>query len=335
MKWRAITDQKEIRATQDLWESKLSHGAEVLRGHSGDLYYLPEFGIWGGFRSPIPDRKRYWNPFGKSDTGRVSGIAVEINSPIRGFNPNIQGGLAIGPDGCRWALHQGFLHTPIKNITTEMFAAATVLRRVKVWASDGQAIPYYPAVNIDAPELLMKQQLAAFIQECSRVRETVLGDSGASKAAREEVTVQAAENALVPEPVGFYVIPPQESKRAERLHGDVWKELVRILRKRGLSLSNQRIGRFGPDLRTWGDKRILFEIKAGSDAHSIQQAIGQLFLYEKLLQKTYKKVLVRPGRLPSELVRPFREMGVTVLVFAREGRKIRFERESLNSIVGE
>ena len=118
-----------------------------------------------------------------------------------------------------------------------------------------------------------------------------------------------------------------------RLHGDVWEELVVVLRKRGLSLSNQRIGRFGPDLRAWGDKRILFEIKAGSDAYSIQQAVGQLHLYEKLLRKPYKKVLVRPSALPFELIRPFRELGVAVLVFSRVGRKIHFAPKALDSIL--
>lgn len=336
MAWCAVTAEREILSAVRLWESKFADGAERLRGHGGEIYYLPEFGVWGGFRRPTPPHpNRYWNPFGKSSTGKLAGMSVEINPPTHGFNPNIQGVIAQAPDGARWALHQGFLHTPTKNITEEMFDKTTKMTRVDVVSPHGGVVSYYPVVNIDAPTPTVKLQLASFVQECSRIRESVLDVIGAQKASDEERKVQEAENSLTPEPTGFYLIRAQETKRAERLHGLVWKELRSVLQRRGVPLSNQRLGRFGPDLRTWGKNKLLFEIKSNSDAHSLQQAIGQLMLYERLLPGPHRKVLVRPSPLPSQLVKPLQELGIEVLVFTKRGRGIAFNYRAINALLAD
>src|SRR5204863_429670 len=83
----------------------------------------------------------------------------------------------------------------------------------------------------------------------------------------------------------------------------------------------------GPDLRTRRDPRVLFEIKSELEASDLQRGLGQLLLYEAMLEMKHSKVLVLPNEPPGEVEKPLSKMGIQIVKFSRAGGKIKFDRK--------
>lgn len=84
-------------------------------------------------------------------------------------------------------------------------------------------------------------------------------------------SVERRERGLFPETSGTFVRPILAEKLGERWHGDVFKALVAALQSAQISVANERVGRYGPDLYTTCETPKLFEIKTDAEPASVQQ----------------------------------------------------------------
>jgi hypothetical protein len=324
----AIEAQSQVRKAIKDWREKFANGAENLEGLGGTILWHPRLRMWGHFSSS-PDG--YWNPFGFSTARFRQNMIVEINPPPNGRSKQRQGVLARSDDGSRWVLHKGRMSIPKTHISEAQFDKATSSERRRVTFSDGGVIECHPVANIDADAIELQNQITRFVTECNRIRLHYALDS---KVAEQEATVEAAENGP-PELTDSYEVPAQNSRVAFRQHGEVWNALTTALVEIGVKHTNGRVGRWGPDLRTVGERAVLFEIKVTNDASDVQRAVGQLLLYEQLLGATYRKVLVLPEALREPLGRAARELGIEVLLFTRKSKKVIFEKGHLSRLTAD
>jgi hypothetical protein len=311
------------------WKAKFRQGAHVIKGMGGDILWQPRVGTWGFFEG----RRRlenHWNPFGRLPHQFRKNMIVEINPPAFGVNTNVQGVVATSAKGERWVLHQGRLHPPGIRITEEMFDAVTRRRRVAVLFSDNRLREYHLVANIDGPAFALQDEIASFVSECATIRtHYVFG----AQAADEERAIEAAEGPSSPEQTGSYEMGGRGTTTAVRKHGEVWHALVREMDRRGIRHSNGRVGRFGPDLRTFGTRPVLFEIKSENDASDVQQGVGQLQIYEKLLTTVYIKVLVLPGPLTPALAKAEHGLRLRAITYRRVGGRVRFTSKDLTDVM--
>jgi hypothetical protein len=326
----AIEAKAQVRNAIKVWREKFAKDAETMNGLGGAPLWHPRLAMWGHFgkweRKDGSDR--YWNPFGLSPVRLRQNMIVEINPPANGRDGRMQGVLAHADDGSRWVLHKGQMAISRAHISEAQFDAVSLSKRAPVTFSDGTVIDCHPVANVEADATELQDQIALFVAECRRVR---LHYSLGSKVAEQEAAVEAAESST-PELGGSYLVGAQGSKVAFRLHGEVWQSLAKGLDQIGAKHTNGRVGRWGPDLRTVGDKPVLFEIKVATIASDIQCAVGQLLLYERLLKTAHRKVLVLPGALGGHIARTVEELGVEVLLFAQKSRAVNFDLGHLTQL---
>ncbi|MDB5691647.1 MAG: hypothetical protein JWO81_710, partial [Alphaproteobacteria bacterium] len=112
--------------------------------------------------------------------------------------------------------------------------------------------------------------------------------------------------------------------------GKVWRALADGLDKLKIKHTNGRVGAYGPDLRCASPKRLLFEIKTDCSPASVYEAVGQLFLYEKILQEQFQKIAVLPETgLCPELGAAVKSLGIDVLRYGRKGSAIKIDAKNL------
>lgn len=295
--------------------------AEAIAWRGDYAFWNEEFGYWAYFGKTSADTKlgwRYWNVFGTSPSDFQKNMLVEINPPQAGLAAGTQGLVAVAADGCRWLLHAGRLHPREARVSADLFAEVSGLKPAKVAFSDGEARPYFPVVNLDADARAVQGGLAEFIEHCRIVRIHV---QLSPEQAEIERRVREAEGNSKPERTGSYVIPARPPTIAERIHGDVYKELTAALDSRGIKHSNRRVGRYGPDLRTVGRRPVPYEIKTDTTASSIYEAYGQLALYEKLIGTDHAKLMILPGPPPRDLAKAVRALGIGALTYEMVGRR--------------
>lgn len=322
----AIETKKAVRAAVQLWTSKFTKGATALGPAKSHIIWQASAGVWGTFYSGSVSADgggNYQHAFGQYP--HRSDKVVEINIPGGGINTNVQGLIATDSLKRRWVMHQGRLHPGKVRVTEDMFDHVAGRERTAVVFSDGSVAHYHKVACLDAPDQSVPEQMASFVADCIKVR---LHYTVGEEAARQEAAVLAAEKQ------GSYVVPAQDEKVAYRHHADVWHALTRNLDGLGIKHSNGRIGRHGPDLRTICKSPVLFEIKSGCTAQELQQAVGQLFLYEKLLRSNYRKVIVIPDSPSEAMADAISRLGLGMLIYSGRGRTIRFEARRLKELFG-
>lgn len=317
--WKAVETRAAIDAAMRTWERSFATGGVVLAGLGGKVVWHERESLWGHFRStrgtPLADAKR-WNAFGQIPIDFAGNMMVQINPPVAGIDTDVQGMVAIAANGDRWVLHGRRLHPSRKRISADEFLAASPGMVQSVAFSDGSTAEYRPVANLDGDPADLIAATAEFVAECGKVRRHYLGGGG------DDGLVRDAE-ASTPELRGDYTTGPRGSATARRIHADVWHALTRALTARGQKHTNSRVGAYGPDLRTTGDPRVLFEIKTSAQAHDAYEGLGQLLLYEKLLLKKFRKVLILPTRPQPTLEKALSGLGVEVMTYTRTGRLIR------------
>jgi hypothetical protein len=319
----AIVAEVQVRKAIKDWRDKFSKGAEKLNGLGATTLWHLRLAMWGHFEQwkRKDGSDRYWNPFGFSQVRLRQNMIVEINPPAHGMDKNMQGVLARANNGSRWVLHKGRMSIPGAHISEAQFEKASSSQRSPVSFSDGSVIPCHPVGNIDAGPTELQDQIASFVKECNRIR---LHYSLGPKVAEQEAAVQAAESNS-PEVTGSYYVGAQAPKFAFRRHADVWHALTRELDQMGVRHTNSRVGRWGPDLRTVGDKPVLFEIKVTTTASDLQCAVGQLLLYERLLQGAHQKVIVLPESIKGYLKTVLRDLDLKILVYTQKSKVVNFD----------
>lgn len=99
--------------------------------------------------------------------------------------------------------------------------------------------------------------------------------------------------------------------------------------KRKVPHSNERVARYGPDLFTYENPKVLFEIKTNATSHDVFEGVGQLLIYERLLRLSFRKVLVVPDGVGLGLVGPLGDLKLVTLHFRRKGSSIVFDDKTL------
>ena len=329
----ATESRRQIRAAITAWRQSFSQGAESLHaGLGGGTYWHPHLGVWGHFRRRArrDGSPRYWNAFGMSPRRLRRNIVVEINPPPAFRYGNMQGVIATDSAGTRYLLHKGQLRIPNRHISAEDFARVTSYESHSVHYSDDHIVNCYAVANIDAASDELQRQVALFVGECERIRRHY--GAGRRDPKGDSRAEEAEKNS--PELTGTYYVGPQDPKTVERRHGNVWHALTAALDKLGSKHTNQRVAGWGPDLRTFDSSLpLLFEIKSRLTASELQCAVGQLFIYEKLLGKRYKKVLVLPKSLSPELAQAVRQLKLEVLTYREHGEAVNIDTRKLHELI--
>lgn len=313
----AVENLNEIKAAVTVWENKFKAGAEPKKGFSGTVWWHPTIGTWGHFTTS--DQPHYWIPFGRSANRFRETMIVEINPPIEGKR-HVQGVVATDSEGRRWILHYGRLHPKGARVKEEMFDAVYDGQRTTVRFSDGDTREYHPVACLDGKASDLQYDISEFVGACQIIR--TYYTQGVAAAALEK-QVEEAERGR-PESDEPYTRGAQDAQVIERKHGKVWKALSAYLKRLSIQHNNDRVGRWGPDLVTLEAPHILFEIKCDIQASDIQRGLGQLLLYERMLEKPYRKVLLVPEKPNPDIVPHLTALEVEVSVYKENKGSITF-----------
>ena len=331
---RAIEGVRAIGKALSDWRAIVAHGSETRPGIQEGVFWRPDFGYWGFFGRTAAGTElgwRYWNAFGREPVRPKQNMLVEINPPQSGVAGGVQGLFAKDADGKRWVLHGGRLHPSGTRISSERFGEISSLAPVTVHFSDGSTRPYFVVGPLDHDEADLHAWTARFISECEQVR---LFYAFGPEEAEAERRITEAEGESHPEKSGQFGYPQRPGGIGNKTHADVWKALVVALDKRSVKHTNSRVGRFGPDLRTVGDRgRLLFEIKTNNDPRSAYEALGQLTVYEKLLGRTYQKVIVLPDLFSARMQETVVDLGIAVIRYRPRGSGYVMEGGDLEALL--
>jgi hypothetical protein len=298
----------------------------------GTVLWHEDLGTWGQFGQAIraDGSRRVWNPFGQLATNFRGHIVVEINSPMSGQDLDLQGVFAVDGAGHRWLLHQGRMSISGKRITQSDFRTLSGLRPIRVRFRNGSSRLFHPVADLERPARAVQAAVARFVSICAGVREASRSSAPARAAVAKAMTW---EGLLSPERTGGYEVGARAALKAEHRHGLVWKRLVAILKGKGIEVSNARVGQYGPDLYTLEAPLVLFEIKSDVRASDLFGGIGQLQVYEKLMGRQFRKVLVVPTGAAEALRQVIPGMKIRLLEYERRGQKIEFDFRALAAAI--
>ncbi|SFN30922.1 hypothetical protein SAMN05216289_11347 [Dokdonella immobilis] len=200
--------------------------------------------------------------------------------------------------------------------------------------SDNSTATCLVVACLDEEPALIRNAVAKFVRECQRIRDHYSwGVEVASEEAAVELAEAGEEDEGNPESEGTYVTPPRSAVTVKRRHGSVWKTLKLALAKGGVNSTNKRVGRFGPDLRTLKPQRILFEIKTTIYAAAVQQALGQLLLYEQTLGAPHIKILVLPHGLSITMREAIKALDILVVEYRWVGKSAVLDKQALDKVL--
>jgi hypothetical protein len=250
--------------------------------------------FWEGKRRGRPV---FWVAFAHTAVAFRQNLLVEVNPPRSGISLRFQGVFAEDLKGNRFVLHRGELHPGRDRISPSEFFDACTVPQSLVAFSDGSSARCAMVSPLDEGSNTALDATAQFISDCANVRSRL---SYGIDTALEKRLFDLEQ--VTPELRGEFVVPWQAARRGVRRHGEVWKRLHDTLEALNLAPANSRLGIYGPDLYTrCSSPMLLFEIKSRGDSGSVQQAIGQLLIYEQLLDQPVIKVLVVPSAPSKEL----------------------------------
>lgn len=252
--------------------------------------------FWRGQRDGRPV---FWIAFAHSPVRFRTKLLVEVNPPRSGISTRFQGVFARGATGRRYVLHRGELHPGRERVKPDKVLPRCTVPLMKVRFSDDSSVKCALVAPLDEGEDRAVDATAQFVSDCANIRHR-LSDPNSTWLEKRLFELEHAS----PELRGAFVIPAQEQRLGIRRHADVWHALHAALLRLNLSPANARLGLFGPDLYTCrGEPMVLFEIKAHGDSASLQQAVGQLFIYEQALARKVLKVLVVPSAPSKDIQR--------------------------------
>lgn len=329
----ALEARADVRAAAKLWTRKFKQDAALVGSWDAPVWWHEEDRVWGNFaeRAYAGGEVRYRNRFGAVPSRFQETTLVQVNPPSQGRNTNRQGLFARDANGELWVLHLGRIHPAPDYVSETEFAQyAPKAGRATVSFADGHRVTAHAVANLSAAPQTVRAQTAAFVRLCETIRLDLAGQGQAAKAA---AAVADLEEKLFPEPTQDYLVNAQAAAVRARLHGRVWHALVQHLQPLGLTLSNARVGRHGPDLYVIGARPVLFEIKADASAGAVQQGLGQLLLYERLLKGAFTKVLVLPHGEDGPLETAALGLGVRILRYAPKAAGVQFAPKAVRAAI--
>lgn len=317
-------------ALRDFTEA-FANGAKEIGRMGGPVLWHEDLGLWGTFGETwlSNENRRPWNSFGQIPSAFRDHIIVEINPPKAGKNTNVQGVFATDQAGRRWILHQGRMTIRGHIVTQGEFARFSGRTPEMVVFADGEKRPYHKVACIDAKPRVIQTQVAAFVALCGQVRALA---GGTMMRPRGFDRVLDWEDLLKPEATGEFDVAERVATKGYRLHGDIWKALAAALKTLKRPHANERVGQYGPDLYTIEAPHLLFEIKSRARPKDLFEGVGQLSIYERLLGKDYRKILVVPRGASAALRTVVGALDIEILEFEAKGRKIVFDGKVLRQL---
>lgn len=310
-------------------KSAFSKGAQRFSAHGHTAYWQPYLGIGASIFQYEKVQMRWWIGFGRTQARFKDNLVVEINPPTAGIRRDFQGVVAEA-SGRAWLLHRGRMQLRGKRISCTESLAVSQHPTAEVTFSDNSQATCFVVACLDDEPGAIRNSVAQFVRECQRIRDHYsLGAEEADDQAAIDMAEVGEDEEGNPERDGTYVTPPRGAITCERRHARVWEVLKQALDKAGLRSSNKRLGRLGPDLRTFGPKPILFELKTSVYASAIQQGLGQLQLYELILGRPHSKVLVLPHSMPPQIRQAVDSLSICVLQYRWNGEIPVLDRRAL------
>ncbi len=296
-----------------------AHGTTLQLGRS--VIWSEKAGVWIRSR-PEPEKDGYWNGLGVELTREaIENEIVQVNPPRTGSPPgNNQGVIARDSVGVVWILHRGRMNVAgnkVELMDYDHVASSFDIAPIIVRYSNNSSETCFPVAPLgDAWQTVASTR--KFVDLCRYAR---VGASEGGEVAELQRRAMGFE-----EPSGTYTIPPRDAVEAHRLHHDIWQALKAELKRQRIPHTNQKIGLLGPDLYTADDREpMLFEIKTGNDASSILMAVGQLFVYEKLLARACRKIMVLPEGIRSSNSNLIGSLGIEIIEFTGRAPAIKLD----------
>lgn len=315
----AVEDAKEIASAMSLWVRAFEALGSKISNGSKPVFWLEDLGVWIKSSGGIGAKGRYWNALGGELTKNTlaKGI-VQVNPPVAGGSTRQnQGVVARGDDGRVWILHRGRINVDNTRGLLEDFtidAAALGVETVNVSFASGKESACFVVAPLGKPQEIVEAS-KKFVDLCAVARTRANDGDDAADIQRRALSFE--------EPSGDYIIPARGAITAQRLHHDVCEALKSDLTSKGIEHSNAKIGRLGPDLYSTGvPVPSLFEIKTSTAADDLLKAVGQLFVYEKLLSVDCRRVLVLPEGLRDKNQKLIESLEIEVVTYRTNGTEI-------------
>ncbi|MEI9416853.1 MULTISPECIES: hypothetical protein [unclassified Mesorhizobium] len=308
--FKAVKSRTTIRSAMKRWQKAFVMLGSLNHGFSG-LIWVESSGIW--LRVGGRERAkgfRYWNGIGdRLGSGKGRNLLVEINPPDGEFPGRFQG--LVAHDGARrlWVLHAGEINIEGMPVHLGDHVQVHGLPSVDVHFSNGKVRQYYKVACLDANEQSIVGSTKIFADACRLVRIS----TGAQSQSAVEIASQAK---IFEEALGPYLVGPQGAKWKDRTHARIWHALKQALEAKGVKVANERVSSLGPDLFTY-DEPVprLFEIKTAAGSSDYLKAIGQLIVYERLLKRGFRKMMVVPKDLPPALKEILESLEIGVVTY--------------------
>jgi hypothetical protein len=332
----AIEDKPGIQQAVNDFRAKFKANSKRINiSTHKSLYWHPKMGIWGYFEDWKINKNnrrvpRFWSVFGYDPAQWRRNLIVEINPSGHGVDRRYQGVVAYGVKQQRVLLHRGLLRIGKSHFNLRSIEAMSSWPVEKVHFSDGRTDECLFVADLNVSAQSLQLQISDFVKACylARVNHAHGPDNASQlqKVLKYEATLSAEKS-------GSYELPPRDATVVERRHGDVWNALTRFLDQQCIRHSNRRVGRWGPDLFASEPKPLLFEIKTNFLASDIQQAVGQLLIYESLLKRKHVKILIIPQVGAEHIMEALLKLDVNVVTYEFRGRKVYLDAKALGRIV--
>ena len=317
----AIETKSGIRSGLKQWRSAFQAVGRTDHGFSPDMIWIDELGLWLKARGWKTNTGfRYWNGLGDTLGGNKDrNLVVEVNPPDGGPAGRWQGLVATDATGQLWILHTGEMNVRGKRVRLRQILEPDVHKSAWVQFADGTSKEYFVVAELDGDHGSITRQTRRFVDICLSARtESTPNAELHAKAQRKATSFE--------ESIGTTIIPPQPQKEIDRLHAKVSRDLKAALRNKGFDVSLARVSGLAPDMYTiCKDNPYLFEIKTEFGASDWLKGVGQLLVYEKVLEQNYRKYLVLPGNVGDVFVSVLAELNIRVVLYEWRAGKARFD----------
>lgn len=324
----AVESSEEVRSSVGLWRSAFESTDLKSSGSSAAGLYVSELGVWLKAIPPKAGELSYHNEAGTiAADGKNLRLVVMINLADGGLPGRFQGLIAKTGKGQTWLLHSGELNLQRRKVVhLKDHLSTTELQHWPVEFSDGKVRNYHPVARLDqfkisdsAAAMEVVAQSRQFINTCISVRDMHAGID-------PKVTYVQRQACLFEESLGRSFVPQKDSRFTDRVHAKIWHALVKALEDRSYLLSNQRVGALGPDLFTLQTSPpYLFEIKTSCGASDYLKGVGQLLVYEKALESTYRKFLVIPAGIDDKAADILENLDIEILEYCDTSEGVSFK----------
>lgn len=316
---KAVETKAGVRRGIKAWKAAFAAVGRADHGFAKDLIWVDDLGIWlaiGGWNRE--NGFRFWNGLGDRLGSREDrNLIVEVNPPDGGLPGRFQGMIASDAAGKAWLLHSGELNVRSKRVQLRAALPMGALPSVSVGFSNGVLKDYYVVTDLNGDPDSITRNTKRFVDACLTVR--------ASSLPQSDDFLEAMRKASdFEESIGTTIVPPQPQKEIDRQHARVWHDLRRALKAKNFEVGYDRVSALAPDMyTTCNNTPYLFEIKTGAGASDCLKGVGQLIVYEHILERKYRKYLVLPGEVGKAFLPVLTLLEIGVVMYQwRSGKAV-------------